>query len=283
MLPASIHRLVEEKVGTIRQINSIHGGSINRAVRIDTINQRYFFKWNSAQLYPGMFDVEREGLNELGEYIPVPEVLCQISTQDASGLLMSYVNTERGTSKLWAEAGKLLAEMHLNKQSSFGGRDNYMGSLPQSNSMHSDFPTFFREERLKPCVTLAKNQGLLEAGDLHRFDQLYAKLEDLVSDQKPCLVHGDLWGGNLIFDLESPFFIDPAVAVSSRHCDLAMTTMFGKFPDGFYDAYREVFPYTDEDEKQWDLFNLYPLLVHVVLFGSAYLHDTRSVLRYYVG
>ena len=177
----------------------------------------------------------------------------------------------------------MLASLHLANQDSFGlDHSNYMGSLRQVNGIHISFPEFFVHERLLPMARMAAERNMLSIDQVNSVESLSLALDDIYGNEHPCLVHGDLWGGNLIFDDHIPYFIDPAVAASSRFCDLAMTTMFGSFPDIFYDSYREVYPYDQTQREGWDLLNLYPLLVHVVLFGRSYLGETLSVIRRYI-
>jgi protein-ribulosamine 3-kinase len=97
------------------------------------------------------------------------------------------------------------------------------------------------------------------------------------------LIHGDLWGGNyLINENEQPYLIDPAVCYGHREFDLAMTTLFGGFSDGFYEAYEETFPLQNGWRSRLDLWNLYPFLVHLNLFGAGYLRQVRRCLWRYL-
>ena len=101
-------------------------------------------------------------------------------------------------------------------------------------------------------------------------------------EEQPALLHGDLWSGNLIVDDKGqPCLIDPAVHFGHREADLAMTRLFGGFQEKFYDAYQEAFPLGPDFEERVELFNLYPLMVHVNLFGGSYIHSVDNVLRKY--
>lgn len=115
------------------------------------------------------------------------------------------------------------------------------------------------------------------------FEKLYQKLGEFFEEEKPALIHGDLWGGNyLISSAGKPFLIDPAVSYGFREFDLAMTQLFGGFSDGFYQAYQEEFSLQADWQQRMDLWNLYPLLLHLNLFGLSYLRQVRSALEKFI-
>jgi fructosamine-3-kinase len=158
-----------------------------------------------------------------------------------------------------------------------------MGALEQFNHQHTDGVTFFIQQRLMPQVKLALERKKIAAVHVHQFERLYIQLPQILPAEPPSLIHGDLWSGNVI---EGPdgdaCLIDPAVAYSHREADLAMTMLFGRFDDKFYDAYHSAFPLTQGWQERMDLWNLYPLLVHVNLFGDSYLTETVQILRKYL-
>ena len=154
------------------------------------------------------------------------------------------------------------------------------GRFEQYNHPNSNWINFFIEQRLDVQVKLAIKSGAVDAGWEKKFEALYAKLPSLIAVEKPSLIHGDLWSGNLITDEKGePCLIDPAVYYGNREADLAMTRLFGGFSGEFYSAYEEAFPLPPGAEGRVDLYNLYPLLVHVNLFGGSYVHSVESILR----
>jgi protein-ribulosamine 3-kinase len=158
-----------------------------------------------------------------------------------------------------------------------------MGSLPQSNKKHESWADFFIAERLMPMVKMAIGKRLLDNADAAKFDKLYKNLPGIFDEEAPSLIHGDLWGGNYLVDIdENPYLIDPALTYGHREFDIAMTTLFGGFSNEFYGAYRESFPLAKGWEGRIDLWNLYPLLVHLNLFGMWYLGQVRGCLGRYV-
>ena len=281
-VPEDIGDHIRHSFGRILAFQAVSGGSINHAGKIETSSGAYFVKWNDTSLFPGMFQAEARGLQLLKSSgaVRVPAGVQVIEGIETSGLICEYVETVRGNQRLWEAAGESLAKIHVQKAAYFGlDHDNYMGSLPQSNKRHEVFPYFFLNERIRPQVKLARDHQLLDTAQVARFENL--KLYEHFADETPWLVHGDLWGGNIIFDSVRPWYIDPAVAWSSRFVDLSMTTMFGLFPESFYHAYKEVYPYTSEQEKAWEIIKLYPLLIHVNLFGAGYLHETLQILNHF--
>ena len=134
-----------------------------------------------------------------------------------------------------------------------------------------------------PMVKLAADNKSLNQKDQKNFEQLYKNLPGLFNEEKPSLIHGDLWSGNYLIDEnEQPYLIDPAVSYGHREFDMAMTTLFGGFFDEFYAAYDADFPLEKNWRQRVDLWNLYPLLLHLNLFGAAYLGQVRDCLGQYI-
>ncbi|HZI24010.1 MAG TPA: fructosamine kinase family protein, partial [Chryseolinea sp.] len=151
--------------------------------------------------------------------------------------------------------------------------------LPQFNNQNTSWVNFFIEQRLQVQVNLAIENGVAKADWEKKFAALYNKLPGLIPVEAPSLLHGDLWSGNLITDEKGePCLIDPAVYYGNREADMAMTKLFGGFSGRFYAAYQEAFPLSPGHEQRVDLYNLYPLMVHVNLFGGSYVHSVESIL-----
>ena len=131
-------------------------------------------------------------------------------------------------------------------------------------------------------VRMARNKGVMPATLSGKFDKLYQNLSSLLPTEQPACVHGDLWGGNILTGREGlPVLVDPSVHYAHREIELAFMTMFDHIPEQFYDAYEEVFPLTEGYKERFGLYNLYPLLVHVNLFGSSYLSGINNTLKRY--
>ena len=111
-------------------------------------------------------------------------------------------------------------------------------------------------------------------------DRLYSRLKDLLPDERPSLLHGDLWSGNVISGpAGNPVVIDPAIYFGNREAEIAFTRLFGGFDEDFYKSYQGNYPLIPGFEDRCDLYNLYPLLVHANLFGSSYLNAVRGIIN----
>lgn len=285
-LPQSIKdRLNEEYDISINSQTSVSGGSINRAYRIGTDEGDLFLKYN-INAPSDFFKKEAEGLKLLKSAstdIQIPDV---IASQAPSGhspgfLVIEFIDS--GSSGNAAQFGAALAELHQTNSDQFGlSEDNYIGSLPQSNQRHPEWPSFFSEERIKPQLMMAVDDGKIEATVYDQWERISAKLDRLLPKTKPALVHGDLWGGNYLFNQEGrAVLIDPAVYYGHPEMDLAFSKMFGGFSREFYSGYESVSPLEDNFDERVPIYNLYPLLVHVNLFGGHYISQAKSVLSRY--
>jgi fructosamine-3-kinase len=181
----------------------------------------------------------------------------------------------------WIELGRGLANIHKNRSPTFGlNHDNYIGSLKQSNSPTNSWIHFFIHSRINSQLKLAIDKGQLNSSHQQKFEILFKELPNLLPNEKPALLHGDLWSGNVIVDHHgNAVLIDPAVYYGHREMDLAFTRLFGGFNSEFYHSYFETFPLEPGFDNRVDIYNLYPLLVHVNLFGGSYANQVVSILN----
>lgn len=288
MLPADLTEALLNHTGLKPQgERMLGGGSINQVALIwlGSEKRRAVLKWNRAGLAP-MFEAEARGLqvlrNNAGGLI-IPEVFGTGTTPARSWLLISWHEPGRSTEAAMERLGAGLAALHCCTAPAFGlDHDNYIGRLPQRNSPEAAWPDFFMRHRILPQLEQAVSSGLLPQSWLSRTDTLARRVSELFPDEPPALLHGDLWGGNyLISTGGEPVLIDPAVHYGHRETELAFTRLFGGFSPAFYHAYAAHYPPAPGHEARTDLCNLYPLLVHVNLFGASYTAQAQAILNRY--
>ena len=262
------------------------GGCINNGGRVSTPDGDYFLKWNSATRFPGMFRAEAAGLKLLSDAksFRIPEVIALGEAENYSWILMEHIKSSPRKPDYWKQLGKNLASLHRNTSEAYGlDHDNYIGSLGQKNGYLDNWIEFMISRRYEPMVSLALNSGKIGSEVAHNFEKLYGKLQGILVYEPPSLLHGDLWSGNLMIDDEgSPALIDPAVYYGNREIEIAFTILFSGFDKEFYDTYQQEWPLESGYTDRFELYNLYPLMVHVNLFGGSYLSQVNQVLKRFV-
>ena len=182
-----------------------------------------------------------------------------------------------------ADTSIFLSKEDLNKENKFGFlQDNYIGRNKQNNSVKTSWIDFFRENRLEVQFKLAQNY--FSENYFPKITKLLDNLENfLVAPNQPSLLHGDLWKGNILCAKNSePYLIDPACYIGHNETDIAMTELFGAFPNYFYSAYNEIKPIDSEYSNRRDLYNLYHVLNHLNLFGQSYLEPAKAIIDRYI-
>lgn len=269
----------------------VSGGCIHQTARVSTnLPEDFFLKW--AQGPPSdVFEAEADGLSALqgltrdSTGLTVPEVIGYADAGESpSWLLLEYVPRGSPAADYPVRLAEALAILHEPGEGPYGWhRSNYIGSLPQTNAPMDDWPAFWWSERLEPQLALAGDNGRL--GGLEReWATLESRLPTLVGGAEEdghAVLHGDLWSGNVYPGPDGgPVLVDPAVYRGHREVDLAMTELFGGFPKSFYAAYEECRPLTSGYvEIRRGVYQLYPLLVHVNLFGGGYVDGAAGALR----
>ena len=282
-LISHIAQLTHKKFQTIQPLS---GGSISSAYLLKSDNCAYFLKVNTNKDALDMFVAEQKGLQAIEETatIAVPKVHHVDEFDNKAFLLMDYIENKPANSSDYKSLGTQLAKLHLNHKGTFGfTSDNFIGSLPQSNSQHSDWVSFYWYERIAPQLKLAEQSQLLKTKEIISEQTAISVFEELLgNDIKPSLVHGDLWAGNyLIATNGTPYLIDPATYWGHSMMDIAMSHLFGGFSPEFYSAYHQLLPKSNYYNAQIDLYQLYYLLVHLNLFGISYYGSVASILKRY--
>jgi fructosamine-3-kinase len=283
----SVARAVAGALGSeVVSESALSGGDINDAYRVTLADGRRVFLKCNVSAPRSMFPAEARGLVWLGEAgtLRVPRVLC-VSDERGEGpafLALELLESAPRRTDFDERLGRGLAALHRFGAAGFGlDHDNFIGSLPQANAPRPTWPAFYREQRLLPQLQRAVDGGRIGSGLRRELDDLLASLEDLVPPPSPpARLHGDLWGGNLHVDEQGmPCLIDPAAYGGDREIDLAMMRLFGGFGPRVFAAYEEAWPLPPGHERRVPLYQLYPLLVHVNLFGGGYVSSVARAVE----
>ncbi|MDX1635581.1 MAG: fructosamine kinase family protein [Marinobacter sp.] len=278
-LPDSlVRKLGNLGFGGIRDSHPVSGGSINEAWRLTLADGQALFGKVHGDPPRGFFEAEAQGLQALAATgtIRVPEVIAV-----APGYLVLEWLDGSPADDYWACFGQQLADLHRHTRAQFGFcGDNFCGLTPQPNPATDNGYEFFAEARLMHQGRLARDSQLLDAEDIHRLELVARRLPEWLPVQPASLIHGDLWQGNAhCGPAGEPVLVDPAAHYGWHEAELAMTRLFGAFPKRFYQAYEAHSGCDPNWRERADLYNLYHLLNHLILFGGGYLGSVRAILK----
>ena len=293
-------------MATVSGVERLEGGDINSAFELKLKTGEHIFMKSNSRVDEDFFIAEAMGLCAIQSTgtVKTPAILCTGTDPvwaDApfSFLVLEFIQSARPRGDYWEIFGHELAAMHLadtkpvmdldlgggnSSNGKFGFfQDNFIGERPQKNTKSDNWISFFRDNRLSPQFRDA--DAYFSSQDRTLITRLLDHLDEfLIEPKQASLLHGDLWSGNVMCGPEGKaMMIDPAVYVGHAEVDLAMTELFGGFPARFYAAYNEANPLEPEYKSRRDLYNLYQLLNHLNLFGSAYLGSVLSIVRRFVG
>ncbi|HEX7119556.1 MAG TPA: fructosamine kinase family protein [Longimicrobiales bacterium] len=298
-LAACVQAVLTARAGKrspISHVTPVGGGCIHNALRIETeAGDVAFVKWSPRGVVaPGVFAAEAAGLRALAAAgaLRVPEVIDvfdparpdEAPDRPTAWLLLEWLEPGSPVPGTWARLGRGLAALHRTRADRWGAEaDNFIGTLPQPNGWYDDWPAYWRERRLAPQLRLAYDAGYFGPADRRRFDRLLDTLDDALAGADACgasLLHGDLWSGNVhVMAGGEPALVDPACYHGHREVDLAMAELFGGLPAEWLDAYAEAWPLEPGYRpRRRAVYQLYYLLVHVNLFGAAYVGGALRAL-----
>ncbi len=289
-LAAALARAVCDATGELfeaKKVEAVGGGCIHTALRLEGETargmRRYFAKVNDALKAP-MFEAEADGLAALGDAgaIRVPAVVARGDDGESAWLVLEWLELAPLDAASGARLGSALAVQHGTAREKFGWpRDNFIGASPQLNGWSDDWLDFWRHRRLHAQLRLAAHNRL-PSRMIDRGERLAADCEAFFRSHAAAksLLHGDLWSGNASsLGDGTPVVFDPAVYVGDREADVAMTELFGGFPEDFHAAYRAVLPLDDGYPVRRDFYNLYHVLNHANLFAGGYVRQADQAIE----
>jgi fructosamine-3-kinase len=283
----SLEAAVVRAVGRpVRGLKRVAGGDINDAYTAELGGGGRVFVKTRAGAPPGEYASEAAALDWLAEpaALGVPEVLGVLDGPDEPRLL-ALEWLDAGPAGDEAQLGRGLATVHAAGADAFGGASPLrIGPLALPNDPLPEWPEFYAERRLRPLLAPARDRGALTQQGARAVERLCDRIGEAAGPaEPPARLHGDLWSGNVLWSGGRPFLIDPIAYGGHREVDLAMLRLFAAPAPRLLAAYEEVAPLAAGHEDRVALWQLFPLLVHAVLFGGSYGASVERAARRYAG
>jgi fructosamine-3-kinase len=270
---------------TIQRIQTVFGGSINKNYLVFTNSELLFVKVLQTKNAEKIHQAEKKSLTILKQHIKenTVEVIDQIQTQGYSMLIENGYEMNDIEPKNFSLCAEILVKLHQKTNTDFGLEfDNFIYSLPQKNSFCSNWSEFFYSFRIEPQIAMARNQQFISKKECDAAEALAYRLSEIFPEEPASLLHGDFWSGNFKQSEGKILFFNPATYFGHREMDIAMTFMFDKLPESFYQTYNNLFPLEKNWKKRIDICNIYSYLVHLNLFGVSYSTYIKETLKPFV-
>ncbi len=270
---------------SVKSVRSLHGGDIHLVYQVETNQGSYCMKVSKKIEDSHLFSIEKKSLNYMVDKagVNVPQLYLTGEFEGFSFLMMTYIpqDDKEASISYWNYLAKQVANLHKVSSDHFGlSFSNYIGPITQDNRWKETWSSFYVENRLEPQVKSSFDSSLLSKSLLSKMEGLYSEIPSIFPEEKPSLLHGDLWSGNVIKSADyRSFFIDPAIYYGHREMDLAMMQLFGGFDTAFFESYQEEYSLEKGWEERVEIAQLYPLLIHLNLFGASYLPSIKRIVN----
>lgn len=265
----------------VQQIDFFTKGQVGDIYKVQTDSDSYILKTSESS---EVLKTEARMLQDINKYdIAVPRVY-DVSDRH---LLLEYIEeSKQAKTTQEIEAAKLLSRLHsvTNESRMYGYYyDTTIGPFTQRNEQTQyHWTLFLGQMRIMPMARVCYDKGKISWQTVERLEglcrDLYKRIE--LSLIRPSLLHGDLWSGNILFNMNDITLIDPAIYFGDKEMELAFILLFDTFGDTFLKTYEEVHPLSDDFyDVKVPLYQIYPLLVHVALYGGSYVRQLEQRLK----
>jgi fructosamine-3-kinase len=287
VIAEAVAQALGRPVGGARRVR---GGDINDAWLVELADGTRAFVKTRTDAHPGEYATEAAALRWLAEVdggLAVPDVLA-VGGGTPRFLALAWVEQGRLDASGEEALGRGLAQLHAAGAPAFGAPPPgapcgglRLGAVELAPATSADWPAFYAEHRLAPLVRLAADRGALDTAGVRAVEAVIGRLPELAGPpEPPARLHGDLWSGNVLAGADGrPWLIDPAAYGGHREVDLAMLRLFGAPSARTLAAYAEMRPLAPGHEARVPLWQLFPLLVHAVLFGGPYGASAAAAAR----
>lgn len=284
MLEALVVEISKDLNENVISYSSVSGGDINHALKLETSDNIYFCKYNTSIQHSGIILSELEGLKALSyNDVRIPQIKAHIEMPALSAIVLEWISSIPISSSNLGQISlsEQLVSLHRSTKNQYGAsKDNYIGSLHQTNKWYDNFIEYYFESRLLPQFKIAFDNEYIQ--DRKVIDSLSKRIANIIPIEKPTLIHGDLWSGNYMISKNNmAYLIDPSVSYGHREMDIAMLHLFGQVPDEVMRIYNNEIPLSKGWIDRMDIFQLYYLLVHLNIFGKSYLSQVQSIIERY--
>jgi fructosamine-3-kinase len=239
---------------------------------------------------PGQAEAEAAGLRWL--QVPGGPRLPQVHGHNGQWLVTEYVPAGRLDGAGAERLGGELAALHAAGAPAFGAAppggpaQAWIGNAPMANVTGARWPQWYAQHRVLPYLRSAVDRGAMDPGGARAVHRVCEQIEVLAGPaEPPARLHGDLWSGNVHADPQGrAWLLDPAAHGGHRETDLAMLALFG-FPhlNRVLAGYQAAAPLAPGWAARVPLHQLFPLLVHAVLFGGGYGARATAAARAALG
>ncbi|PZP52610.1 MAG: hypothetical protein DI598_00420 [Pseudopedobacter saltans] len=286
----AIIKKIEAKIDATFRLKSVRDapsiGSGNKAYILDAEPISYFVKTNVGKP-KDFFEKEVDGLHMLSiavmRHLVVPRPLFWGEFEGYQFLVMEKISMKEPSTDFFEKLGFGMAQLHKNTNHFYGlQEDNYVGPDVQTNGKYESWGNFYTKCRVLPQMQKAFDNQRISADDVKKIENICIQLPSLLPQEKPSLLHGDFWIGNVSDTTQSiPSIFDPSVYYGNREIDIAMSSLMGGFDESFYASYNNEFPLTKGWQQRLGINQLYSILVLINNYGPDYYEKLKEVIKGY--